>query len=432
MKNEKFSLSSKGLLSATRMCADLDFTFNVGSNSYKVNRFFAGFISPIISQISLSDPFISSFDIDIDDSKHQFNKIIELQLGMPIVFNDYEYLILLGNKLGNDEIIEYGMNLKNQQDPLSIDNVIDRLITKLRYKINTYDEINFIAKHFYEIEEKKLKSLDVDTLELILSNSLLRIDNEIYLFQFIDKLITEKGKKFKKLLNCVHFEFLTKKEMSKFLSLIEPEDISGPIWNSLCNRLLMDVTDNKNEENTKNDSNQTQSNRIRETLIKTDLDHPMHGVLWVLSQKCGGNVHEKGIVNITSSTTDYNQPYDVANEDWNDYWYSKEESYPWLCVDFKDMSFKPTNYTLRTFNCGPGYSHIKTWVLEGSNDGNNWTLLDSQTNCNLMNNKRATIVFNCNSDTSYHKLRIKMTGRNHHNGTYMCLSGIDFFGTLKE
>ena len=427
-----FSLSSKGLLSATRMCADLDFTFNVGSNSYKVSRFFAGFISPIISQMSLSDPFISSFDIDIDDSEHQFGKIIELQWGSPIIFNDYEYLILLGNKLGNDEILEFGMNLKNKEDPLSIKNVIERLKTKLKYKIDNYDEVNFIAKHFCEIEERQLNSLDVNTLELILSSPILRIDNEIYIFKFIDNLINERGKQFKRLLNCVHFEFLTKTEMAKFLSLIEPEDLSGPIWHSLCNRLLLDVMDDNSSNTPEISNNYQKANRIRETLIKPDKEHPMHGVLWVLGQKCGGNVHNKGVVDITSSTTDYNEPYEVANEDWKDYWYSKEEPFPWLCVDFKEMSFKPTNYTLRTFNCGPGYSHIKTWVLEGSNDGENWTVIDSQTNCNLMNQKRATIIFNCNSDSSFHKLRLKMTGRNHHNGTYLCLSGIDFFGTLKE
>ena len=426
---KSFALSSRGLYSATRMCADLDFTFHVGKHSYNVNRFFAGFLSPIISQMSLTDPFISSFNIDIDDSFYQFNNIIDLQNGEPITFSDYEYLILIGSKLGNDEIIDYGMSLKNQEEPLSIENVIERLKTKVLYNLDKTEEVNFIASNFCNMDQATMKTIEINTLEMIISSPFLRIDNEKSLFDFIESLILEHGQQYKQLLNCVHSENLNKEGMKRFLSLLEPKDINGPLWTSLCNRLLMDVHENQNESTENLEKNQK---RMRETCIKPDPKNPMHGVLWVLTQKCGGNVHKKGIVNITSSTTDYNQPYDVANENWNDYWYSKEESFPWLCVDFKEISIKPTNYTLKTFNCGSGYSHIKSWVLEGSNDGISWTVLDAQTNCSLMNQKRATIIFNCNGEESFHKLRIKMTGRNHHNGTYMCLAGIEFFGTIKE
>jgi hypothetical protein len=103
-----------------------------------------------------------------------------------------------------------------------------------------------------------------------------------------------------------------------------------------------------------------QNQRIREIEVKPQTDAPMHGVLWVLSQKLGANPHKAGAVEITASSSEYNQPFDVVNENWDDYWYSKEEVLPWLCVNFKNIEIKPTHYVLKTFNCGPNYSHLKS------------------------------------------------------------------------
>ena len=66
-------------------------------------------------------------------------------------------------------------------------------------------------------------------------------------------------------------------------------------------------------------------------------DRPFWGILSHLSDECGGNVHYKGIVNITaSSDSDHGQSHQVTNYGWGGYWKSDSLSNAWICFDFKE------------------------------------------------------------------------------------------------
>jgi hypothetical protein len=51
-----------------------------------------------------------------------------------------------------------------------------------------------------------------------------------------------------------------------------------------------------------------------------------NGILDHFTKECGGNVHEKGIVNMTSSSEEHNTCWEVANYGWNDFWHSYYEA----------------------------------------------------------------------------------------------------------
>jgi hypothetical protein len=58
---------------------------------------------------------------------------------------------------------------------------------------------------------------------------------------------------------------------------------------------------------------------------------------------------------------------------WSDY-REKEEDIPhtrnnWVCYDFKERRIVPTHYAIRTNGTGPGYAHLKSWLVETSKDG---------------------------------------------------------------
>ena len=76
------------------------------------------------------------------------------------------------------------------------------------------------------------------------------------------------------------------------------------------------------------------------------------GIICHLGKEYGGNVHVKGVVNITASSNNRNQCHRVTDSGWNDYW----ETYGgWLCFDFKEKTASLTKYSLK-----PGrYWHLR-------------------------------------------------------------------------
>ena len=77
------------------------------------------------------------------------------------------------------------------------------------------------------------------------------------------------------------------------------------------------------------------------------------------------------------------------------YFHSKEDDKDaWLCFDFKKHRIIPTNYTIRSFHALPNEgAHPKSWVIEGSNDNHDWTILDKQKDCPLLNGMNLVHTF---------------------------------------
>ena len=98
---------------------------------------------------------------------------------------------------------------------------------------------------------------------------------------------------------------------------------------------------------------------------------PFRGIISHVSEECGGNVHTKGVVNITSSSNYNNQCHQVTDYGWNGHWTTMSEDRSWICFDFKDKTVQLTEYSLKL-----GRDHLHHWVIEGSNDWKSWTKLD--------------------------------------------------------
>ena len=130
-----------------------------------------------------------------------------------------------------------------------------------------------------------------------------------------------------------------------------------------------------------------------------------------MRKECGGNVHEKGVVNTTASSNDHNQCHQVTDYGWNNYWRTDDEPNSWICFDFKDKTVSLTKYSLKSDGAGGG--HLIQWVIEGSNDGGTWEELDSR-NTQDLNGKYITKTYDCQRtrSESYRYLRLRQTGKN--------------------
>ena len=100
---------------------------------------------------------------------------------------------------------------------------IDQYLTYLKFLYQIYPDSNFIdccsiikwiASNFYSIDENKILSLPREIIHSIISNEYLVIESEDSLFEFIEKLFSEKDNiEFISFLEHVEFERLSE---SKF------------------------------------------------------------------------------------------------------------------------------------------------------------------------------------------------------------------------
>ena len=88
----------------------------------------------------------------------------------------------------------------------------------------------------------------------------------------------------------------------------------------------------------------------------------------------------------------------------------------------------------------PGGPHLKSWVIEVSNDGSSWTEIDRRENNNDLNDEYATANFKISKvpSESFRFFRLRQTGMNHYGLIDGCdfyvvtLSSLEIFGTLFE
>ena len=99
---------------------------------------------------------------------------------------------------------------------------------------------------------------------------------------------------------------------------------------------------------------------------------------------------------------------------------------------------KPSHYSIRSNNWsgGQGYCHPKSWKIEGSNDNNNWTLLDKRTNDRSLDGSGFSNTFEIEESKTtneyFQYLRITQTDVNTGSNYFFILSALEYFGTIQE
>jgi hypothetical protein len=170
----------------------------------------------------------------------------------------------------------------------------------------------------------------------------------------------------------------------------------------------------------------------------------LEGIIACLSRECGGNVHDRGVVIVTCSKTSTDNLVDAAKNAADlradsHFWSAhrnKSESIPharnnWLCYDFQARRIVPTHYAIRSLYCGGvNRANLKSWLVELSSDGTNWTEIDRRENNPELNDRNVTRTFPVSKSKDGRFIRIVNIGRNHHGNDCLSISGFEVFGTL--
>jgi hypothetical protein len=103
----------------------------------------------------------------------------------------------------------------------------------------------------------------------------------------------------------------------------------------------------------------------------------------------------------------------------------------WICYDFGDSRIKPTHYSIRSRYNSSGYN-LKSWVIEGSVDCNQWEEVDRRDNNDDLNAQNVVRLFAVTHCNEYRSLRLRQTGPSHSGANFLVISGFDIFGSFFE
>lgn len=409
--------------------ADDDFVLRTDRELIRCSRSQIKFLSPRVSRMLILDPTISYFKLGTSNSSTCSDILREIIKGNPVEVTEDKLMTFcsIASELDNDELID---KIKIS-GCLTIDNVIESICVKLSLSVKHDEEIAFISKHFYEFDSSRLeslKSLDITTLESILSHELLSVEDEHSLFEFIIGVISYRGNEFASLLSHIHLEYLDTDGVSLYLSYVDEDNI-GSLFPAIARRLVYPLAPLSRDGSC--------HKNIDEELAFQGSN--FEGILSYLYHKSGGNPVLNGTISIEETTNfDHKRvSYLVDPAKREDQKVpscgTRNDPNGSFMIDFKNRKVTLSSYSLKALSSQWSSSFPNSWKVEGSNDKSNWTLLDSRRS-GLLHTHLAEAHFNISNpcSTPFRFFRIMMTSPNSGGNFIFALHAIEFFGFISK
>jgi actinin alpha len=171
--------------------------------------------------------------------------------------------------------------------------------------------------------------------------------------------------------------------------------------------------------------------------------NPLDGIIAFMTRQTGGNLHDAGIVLVTSSPpirpderaaaknvldlvkdTIFCSAHKRASDD------IPNEPNNWICYDFQDLQIIPTQYTIRSCFGGVNGFNPKNWVIETSVDSKKWVQADVREGNTKLNGFNVTRTFNVTGRQQCRYIRLVNIGRNHNGNDALSIASFEIFGYL--
>lgn len=147
---------------------------------------------------------------------------------------------------------------------------------------------------------------------------------------------------------------------------------------------------------------------------------------------------EEGSVRVEASDTESdNYPeYLIEQEDRRTHWESPpNKREPYVQFEFSGHKVLLTGYVLQSGDNSTDDRDPATWLVTGSNDGEEWFILDDQEDTRALTGAKITQYFECTekeSDESFKYIKIQMVEPNHRGDWVFRLSQVEFYGILQD
>ena len=421
MDSCNFELNSRAIADVAKVFGS-DFAFEVGGVDYKCSRVQACFVSGLVRRLLASDCCLSRVRLKVNDNKRQFKSIVILMNGnnVSVTAENARFLEECARELENDDLLGCVLDFRLDRGEMTWKAVVERIRAKHESHRSCKSELDFVALYFFRAELEALANLSLSELELVLTNPLLKLESEDQLYDTILALVDRHNSdEYLVLLRYVQFVFLTEEKQNEFLDRIFPDLVDDSIWKMLC-ECVRRVSRSKEKKSLEVAE--------RYAFDLSNVDHAFKGIFDRLSDECDGNPHTKDEIAITASSTNKSDCFHLVDSEWNSWWESKRESNSFVQFDFKSRRVCLSKYSLKSDG---GNGHLLSWVIEVSNDGSTWEIVDDRYTQDL-NGASIVKTYSCNkrTDRFVRFVRLRQTSRNSGYGLSLCLSRIEFFGIL--
>lgn len=425
----KLHLSSNCIIKFPLQAYCNDFTFIVNGEEYKTSRIISDLLSPKICQIHSIDPTFNQIFINTE-KKGDFSLILKLinfkDISIPNNQIDFFYEIIewLGNEF-------YDFKTPDESAKITDDNIFS-LIKKHGkfskfFSKNLSAEIEYIASHFFEIcinHKEDLASLDEQILSKIFCHSNLKLKDEDQFLTFVNDLY-RTNTKFCFLYKFVIFSNVSSESITEFINIFDYNDIDSNIWHSISSRLIEKVQIQE-EESTR------YIEQSKQNIFEYKEGKEFNGIIRFLTNKFGKNISDCDVVKVTSNyPSKSSPPKNLLDFDQDNLFLSDtgKKPYTWICYDFKNYEIQISSYSIKS---GPAGGYVRSWVIEISNDGENWFKIDEQSNYSGLNEPNSIKTFDVHSSSFARFCRFRHTGEYYVIGNCIRIHSIEFYGSIKE
>jgi hypothetical protein len=414
-------LSTQGLRNIESGDEVKDFDFVVGKVHHHCPWFIAEFLSPRIAELRRSDNTICEFFIETADPRGEFCRFLSLGEGESISIDCDNQLFYeeLSEELKNLEL--FNVLLEGRGDSMTIDEAFSRLRRRNRLNFDCSREINFLASHLYEIEISSRRDFDISMLRAILSSDELKIKSEDWLY---DELWS--------LLEFVSFQHVSPDVAGRFIASSHDflNLLTSSVWFSLGRRFVEVLSLVK----------PTSRLAVCGRGVLRGGDKLKEGVITYLAAKCGGNVHDKGVIEASSNSVHCDNllyharnAVDLQNHTSSSEFLTKNEPNSWICYDFKDMKMVFTHYSIIPVPYGANRSnHPRSWCIRVSMNGSEWTEVHRCDDNQELNGRNHIGTWSVYKRMTCRYIRFRQTGKNYYNNDFLRFSGFEVFGVLQE
>lgn len=159
--------------------------------------------------------------------------------------------------------------------------------------------------------------------------------------------------------------------------------------------------------------------------------HEFEGIFRHLIVLHGENISRNGTISVTSNSVcgtiyEPSNLLDGSNKDYSAV--HSEGKTAWILFDFKNMEVEVTGYSIKTSHHTIG--HITSWVIETSEDKNQWKVIDEHSDYSGLSTPRITKTFSVKPNGFVRYCRFRHTG-NPTRGGNLEFNRIEFYGRLK-
>ena len=414
--------------------AGTDFEFVCGNHgAVRVHPVLAELLSPKVARIRRGDAGAARY-VFRDDSPCVFDAfaalVERLQRGqrLHVDKSNFEGLVRVSCELESEEIFSSMLGMVDL-GALDVDEALKILMIK-GVAAQCDELVKAVAEKFHELSEESLAAIDLGTATALLSHPSLRVRDEDSLYEFVSRRARDDTA-FVCLFEFLYFEYLSEDRVKEFASFARDAllgNLNAVVWDRICKRLVQSVP-------LKGNPRRVEPERIGQEFAY-DASRPLDGIIAHLTRECGGNVHERGVVDVSAiniHSSGY-EPKNVVDLGTDKGFCSKNQPGSCLCYDFKERRVTPTSYSIKSIPCTPAAAHPKSWVFEVSNDGISWEAIDRRDDNMDLNAKTVTRNFstNCKADQSFRFIRFRQTGKNHGSNDVLAFASLELFGKLSS